>query len=251
MIQTLFVTKKGMGQAWTKSGARIPVTKLHMGDNLVVAQKTKEKDGYDSLQIGFGKKKLKNMTKPLRTLLTKSGFSLGTKYMREVKVSAEVENPLTVGTSIKLADHLKVGDVVNVQGLMKGRGFGGVMKRHGFHGGPRTHGQSDRARAPGSIGNRTTPGRVFKGKRMAGHYGDVNITVKNLQVVHIDPVTEEVWISGPVPGAMNSSVRIMVTDHKEFEGLQSVSKVEEVVVTEPTEVEEVIEQTETDVEASA
>jgi ribosomal protein L3 len=165
------------------------------------------------------------------------GFSFGFRQLREIRPGAEAA--LKVGDTINMNDVLHVGDIVNVQGVTKGKGFAGVMKRHGFHGGPRTHGQSDRMRAPGSIGNRTTPGRVFKGKRMAGHMGQEATTVKNLQVVFIDPTTNEVWVSGPVPGAMSSIVRLKVAGNQEFEGLLNVKAAEvtetvEAPVQEPT-----------------
>jgi large subunit ribosomal protein L3 len=225
MVQTIFATKMKMGQAWTKSGKRLAVTKLKVENNVVIGEKQADRDGYQALQIGYGSKKLKNMTKPLKTLIDKSGFSFGVRQIREVKPT-EAAN-VKVGDTINMTEVLHVGDIVHVQGVTKGRGFAGVMKRHGFHGGPRTHGQSDRARAPGSIGNRTTPGRVFKGKRMAGHYGNVNMTVKNLQVVHIDPANNEVWVSGPVPSYNSAIVRLKVAGNEEFEGLNlKVSAVE-------------------------
>ena len=219
MVQTLFATKLKMGQAWTKSGKRLAVTKLKVDHNVVLGEKQMDRDGYGAFQIGYGIKKLKNMSKPLKTILDKSGFSFGVRQIKEVKPSEA--GAMKVGDSIQMSDVLHVGDIVHVQGVTKGRGFAGVMKRHGFHGGPRTHGQSDRMRAPGSIGNRTTPGRVFKGKRMAGHYGSVNLSVKNLQVVYLDPTANEVWVSGPVPSYNSATVRISVAGNEEFEGLQT------------------------------
>ena len=115
---------------------------------------------------------------------------------------------LKVGDQIKLNDVLAVGDWVKVSGTVKGRGFAGVVKRHGFHGGPKTHGQSDRHRAPGSIGMRTTPGRVWKGKRMAGRYGGYTATIKNLKVISIDAEKQLLTVTGTVPGATNSLVVI-------------------------------------------
>lgn len=236
MVQTIFATKLKMGQAWTKSGKRVPVTRLKVDNNFVVSEKQVERDGYQAFQIGYGIKKLKNMSKPLKTILTKGGFSLGFRQLREVRGNEATE--VKVGDMIKMSDVLHVGDIVHVQGTSKGTGFTGVMKRHGFHGGPRTHGQSDRARAPGSIGNRTTPGRVFKGKRMAGHNGNVSESVKNLQVVFIDSVSNEVWVNGPVPGYMTSTVRLTVQSNAAFEGLderalKKVAQPEVDAVTEP------------------
>src|SRR5258708_34763995 len=109
---------------------------------------------------------------------------------------------------LKVEQILQVGDMVTVQGTTKGRGFAGAMKRHGFSGGPKTHGQSDRWRAVGSIGQRTTPGRVFRGKKMPGHYGVDTQTIKGLVVVYVDPETQVLWLNGPVPGHIKSVVTI-------------------------------------------
>lgn len=220
MLHQLFATKKNMGQAWTKSGLRLVTTKIQTAGNGVVAEIFPEKNGYRAFQIGFGKKKLKNMTKPLKAQLDKSGFSFGVRQIREVKVPVDAETSFQVGDTLSIGDLLKVGDIVDVQGKSKGKGFAGVIKRHGFHGGSRTHGQSDRERAPGAIGQRTTPGRVFKGKRMAGHLGDVHVTVRNLQVISLNAETGEVLLNGPIPGSVNSIVRLTVRGHQEFEGLE-------------------------------
>lgn len=217
MKQTIFATKVNMGQAWTKSGKRMAITKLMVGPNVVVGEKQETRDGYHAFQIGYGQKKMKNMAKPLKAILEKSGFSFGVRQIKEVRTEGEAT--MKVGDTVNVFETLQVGDTVNVQGIMKGRGFAGVMKRHGFHGGPATHGQSDRQRAPGSIGNRTTPGRVFKGKRMAGHYGNVPMSVMNLQVVYVNPEQHEIWLNGPVPGHFDSTVRLEVIGNKEFEGL--------------------------------
>lgn len=251
MTHQIFATKVSMGQTWTKSGRRLPVSKLQVNDNVVIGKKTVENDKYSALQIGFGTKKLKNMSKPLRTIVEKSGFSFGVRKIREIRLPQDSD--VTVGTTIKADSVLKVGDIVTIQGVTKGRGFAGVMKRHGFAGGPATHGQSDRARAPGSIGQRTTPGRVYKGKKMAGHYGNVNLSVKNLQVIHIDPQTGEVWVNGPVPGHFNSLVRLTVTGNKPFEGFDTsaapkMSEVAEDSVTVEASEEAATEETHTEVE---
>jgi len=210
MIAQVFATKRGMTQAWTKSGKRLAVTCLSVSNNAVIGQKNKKgTDQRVKLEIGFGHKKLKNMTKPLRTKLEKSGFSFGVGHIREVSIAAD--ETLKPGDQVKVQDVLQVGDIVTVQGVTKGRGFAGAVKRHGFSGGPKTHGQSDRQRAVGSIGQRTTPGRVFKGKRMPGHYGVDTQTVSGLIVLHIDPLTQEVWLSGPVPGHMKAMVTVSKT----------------------------------------
>ncbi len=212
MMTQVFATKQKMTQAWTKTGKRLAVTRLHVVNNAVIGQKETVNPAGQSikkLEIGFGKKKLKNMTKPLKAKLEKSGFSFGVQSIREVTVSAE--DTIQPGTILNVSEILQVGDIVTVSGTTKGRGFAGAMKRHGFSGGPKTHGQSDRWRAVGAIGQRTTPGRVFKGKRMPGHYGVDNQTVAGLVVLHLNPTTQEVWLSGPVPGHFNSTVTITKT----------------------------------------
>ena len=127
--------------------------------------------------------------------------ALARKQLKELK-DPEASN-FKPGDQIKAGDIFTVGDIVKVSGISKGRGFAGVVKRHGFHGGPKAHGQSDRHRAPGSIGMRTTPGRVWKGKRMAGHYGVDTVTIKNLQVINLDEANNLVTVSGTVPGSRN------------------------------------------------
>lgn len=222
MLQDFFATKIGMTQAWTKTGKRLAVTRCKAGDMIVVGSRTvsvidtatsdRPQVETQILELGFGKKKLKNMSKPLRSRLSKTGATTGVRQFAGVRIGASAaENTYTDGQSIAVGSVLQVGDVVQVQGRSKGRGFAGAMKRHGFHGGPATHGQSDRARAVGSIGNRTTPGRVWVGKRMPGHYGDAVKTVTGLVVVHIDTVANEVWLSGPVPGSITGQVKIHKT----------------------------------------
>lgn len=225
MITDVFVTKLGMTQAWTTKGRRVAVTRCSSLDNMVVGQHTamvvdkntpnRARVATTILEVGYGDKKLKNMDKPLRSRIEKSGFSMGVQAIKGVRVvGQEDEATPTVGQTIKPTSLLEVGDVVTVQGVTKGRGFAGVIKRHGFHGGPKTHGQSDRHRAPGSIAAGTTPGRVYKGKRMAGHYGVEAMSISGLVVLHVDQTTGEIWLSGPVPGAIFSSLRITKTGAK-------------------------------------
>lgn len=220
MLNDFFVTKIGMTQAWTKEGKRLAITRCTVDSNIVVATRDVEVIDKKSqvrqtkpvtiLEIGYGKKKLKNMSKPLRSKLEKGGFSFGVKNLKGIRTETE-ETILKVGDSVKVDQVLSVGDVVQVRGITKGRGFAGGVKRYGFKGGPRTHGQSDRERAVGSIGAGTTPGRVYKGKRMPGHYGHEVKTVIGLVVVHIDTETGEIWLNGPIPGSLNSSVKITKT----------------------------------------
>ncbi len=205
MLSSLFATKMGMSQAWNKAGKRVCVTKCRVSPQAVIGVQ-KDRDNQNIYLLGFGKKKLANMSKPLQTIVKGSGFSFGVSQIKGVRST----NPdLKAGDTVQVTDVLHVGDVVKVRGVTKGRGFAGAVKRHGFAGGPKTHGQSDRHRAVGAIGNRTTPGRVFKGKRMPGHYGVETKTVTGLVVLHIDQPTGEVWLSGPIPGSVTSTVEIM------------------------------------------
>lgn len=227
MLKTLFATKIGMTQAWATTGKRLVVTRLLVEPNGVVSKrqtKALNKNKHNPtqedcfiLEIGYGKKKFKNCTKPLQEKIKKSGFSNGFTQFKGIKLffnednKKEVDALLNPGDLLNLTNILAVGDVIKAQGKTKGRGFAGVMKRHGFHGGPRTHGQSDRERAPGAIGCRTDPGRVWKGKKMAGHMGDEFKTVSNLVVLYIDSDKNEVWLSGPVPGCNKGIVKITKT----------------------------------------
>lgn len=220
MLTDIFVTKLGMTQAWTKGGKRLAVTRVKVGHNAVIGKTEttvldKNSIKRDTLpctilEVGFGEKKFKNVHKPLRTKLEKGGFSHGVRSIRGVRVFENADE-YSVGDTITVDKVLSVGDVVKVQGLTKGRGFAGAIKRHGFHGGPKTHGQSDRHRAVGSIGAGTTPGRVWPGKKMPGHYGNVAKTVSGLVVLHIDAESGEVWLSGPVPGSIMCDLKISKT----------------------------------------
>jgi large subunit ribosomal protein L3 len=217
MLQTVIATKLGMSQGWTNTGKRVAITRCKVDNNLIVGQQpTPQSDDTKAVfEIGYGARKLKNMTKPLQGKMTKGGFSVGVKGIKGVRVSIEEGQELPkVGDTITVENVLEVGDVVQVQGTSKGRGFAGGIKRHGFHGGPKTHGQSDRERAVGSIGAGTYPGRVWKGKKMPGHYGVETKSVTGLVVLYIDPETQEVWLSGPVPGSIKSAVTIMKTGKK-------------------------------------
>lgn len=214
MLQRVFATKLGMAQAWTNQGKRLPVTKCRLDDLMVVhhiPQRTSDSSetSPSTFEIGYQPKKLTNMSKALRTKLEKAGFKAGVRHLKGVAVVEGAE--IKVGDTLNSAEMLQVGEVVKVQGTTKGRGFAGAVKRHGFSGGPRTHGQSDRERAVGSIGAGTTPGRVWKGKRMPGHFGVDTQTVDGLVVVHIDTDNQEVWLSGPVPGHRNAALTIIKT----------------------------------------
>jgi large subunit ribosomal protein L3 len=220
MLDSILGTKGKMGQSFIED-RRVAVTKVAVGPCVVTQVKTPEKDGYWAVQLGFGERKIKNTTKALQGHLKGAiEKDKAPRFLQEVRVSADPG--LKVGERVLLTDVFKVGDYVTVVGTSKGKGFQGVVKRWGFAGGPRTHGQSDRERAPGSIGQTTTPGRVYKGKKMAGRMGGDRVTVKNLQVVSLDPEKGEVEISGPVPGGVGSLVMLKRLSSGKLEGIEEV-----------------------------
>lgn len=198
MINSILGIKIGQTQKFTEDGKRIPVTKIQAGPCVVVQVKGKEKDGYSAVQLGLSEKREKVTKKPVLGHIKKAGITKVPRFLREVCVEEKTE--LQPGQEIKVEEVIKIGDKVDVIGTSKGKGFAGVVKRWGFAGGPRTHGQSDRERAPGSIGATTTPGRVLKGKKMAGRMGGARITVKNLQVVDVDSENNLLTVKGLVPG---------------------------------------------------
>jgi large subunit ribosomal protein L3 len=194
MIQGMVGRKRGMTQIFDDAGLVHPVTVIECGPNVVTQIRTIEKDGYEAVQLGFGQSR--NLNKPERGHLKPSGYE-NLKDLKEVKADNVAD--FSVGQVIK-ADMFEVGELVDVTGTSKGRGFAGTVKRHNFRGGPKTHGQSDRHRAPGSIGASATPGRVLRGMRMAGHMGDERVTVQNLKVLRVDAERNLLLIEGSVPG---------------------------------------------------
>ncbi len=196
MINSILGIKLGQTQKFLSDGQRIPVTEIQAGPCFVVEVKP------GAVQLGFGERKEKKTLKPILGHIKKAGLKVIPRFLREVSANQEEINAnLKVGDEIKVGDVLKPGDTVDVTGISKGKGFAGVVKRWGFAGGPRTHGQSDRERAPGSIGSTTTPGRVLKGKKMAGRMGQERVTIKNLSVFEIDPEKNLLLVKGLVPGA--------------------------------------------------
>ena len=207
MIDTLLGTKLGMTSNYDSRGRRVGATILSIAPNLVTQVKNKEKDGYSALQLGVGHKK--SVRKPQMGHTKKAGFDAKIRWFREVRITENPSTPLGTiqpGTEIKLDQVFSKGDSVKVTGLSKGKGFAGGVKRHGFHGGPKTHGQSDRHRAPGSIGSGTTPGRVLKGKNMAGHMGQDRVSYRNLEVIAVDKNLNLLTIKGGVPGPVGGLV---------------------------------------------
>ena len=187
--------KIGMTRIFDENGESVPVTVIEAGPCPVVELKTRDTHGYEAVQIGFGMRKAKATSKPLLGHFKKAGVE-PVRILRELRVDSVSE--YEVGQPIK-ADLFKVGDRINVTGVSRGKGFQGVVKRWGFGGGPDSHG-SRRHRAPGSIGQCATPAKVWKNRKMAGHAGSRRVTVKNLEVVEVDPDKNVIAVRGAVPG---------------------------------------------------
>jgi len=203
-MQGILGKKRGMTQVFDDTGLVVPVTIIEAGPCFVTQIKTKETDGYNSVQISFMDKKEKRTTMPLKGHFEKAKTS-PKKVVREFRFSDQPE--LELGTEITVA-RFKAGDTVTVSGVSKGKGFQGVVKRYNFAGGPKTHGQSDRLRAPGSIGQSSYPSRVFKGMKMGGRMGNDRITLKNVVVVKVDTENNLMFLKGAIPGAKNAIVEI-------------------------------------------
>lgn len=189
--------KAGMTQLLTAGGVVVPVTIIEAGPCFVTQIKTVDKDGYSAIQLGMDETKPKRLTKGQLGHLKRSNLP-ALRVLREVRLK-EVDE-YTLGQKL-LADLFSTHERVDVTGVSKGRGFQGGVRRYGFRGGPRTHGQSDRLRAPGASSSGTTPGRIYKGKHMAGHMGNAPVTVSNLRVVLVDPERNLLAVRGAVPGA--------------------------------------------------
>ena len=215
-LQTILGKKLEQSQKFLEDGRRIPVTRIWVKGNVVVSVKTHDKDHYSAVQLGFSEKKKTN--KAMMGHIKGANLEKAPYFLKEVRLSEDGE--ITAGTMLNASEILSEGDIIDITGVSKGKGYAGVVKRHGFHGGPRTHGQSDRERAPGSIGQTTTPGRVFKGKKMAGRMGNENVTIKNLEVVGV--TDDEILIKGLIPGSVNSFVIVKkVGENKNFTPLFS------------------------------
>lgn len=199
--------KLGMTQIFEESGVVVPVTVVQAGPCPVVQVRTRDREGYEAVQLGFGEKKSKRSTQAEKGHASRAGLTAAPEVLREFGV-AEGEVVPTVGDQVTV-DLFEVGARVKVTGTTKGRGFQGVMKRHGFSGGRASHGATRIHRAPGSIGAGTNPSRVIKGKRMPGHMGDVQQTVRNIQVAKIDAERNLLYLRGAVPGPVNSVVFII------------------------------------------
>ncbi|MBN8531600.1 MAG: 50S ribosomal protein L3 [Alphaproteobacteria bacterium] len=200
----VIVKKVGMSRLFAEDGQDVPVTILQLDGCQVVAQRTKDKDGYTALQIGAGKVKAKNVTKALRGHFAKAKVEPKHK-VEEFRVAEDAL--LAVGSTIT-ADHFVPGQFVDLVGLTQGKGFAGGMKRWNFRGLEASHGVSISHRSHGSTGNRQDPGKVFKNKKMAGHFGCERVTVQNLRIVATDPELGVVMVKGAVPGHKGSYLRL-------------------------------------------
>ena len=205
--------KIGMTQVFEEDGKVVPVTVVEVGPNVVVQVRTKEKDGYEAVQLGTGTKKAKNINKPTRGHLKELGTFRYLKEVRDKESKHIAKGELTEAVTLKVGDNLdasvfSVGDKIKVTGISKGKGFQGVMKRHGFHGGPRSHGQKHSEREPGSIGGGLR-NKVPKGMRMGGRMGGDKITIKNLEIIGVDEENNQLLIKGAIPGRRGTLVEII------------------------------------------
>lgn len=196
--------KVGMTRIFTDDGISVPVTVLEVSNNRVTQVRTSDNDGYSAVQIAFGSRKNSRVTKAEAGHFAKAGVDAG-EVLREFRVDAEKAAEFQPGASVS-ADIFQAGQKVDVSGVTQGKGFAGTIKRHHFAGGPASHGASVFHRAPGSIGQRQTPGRVFPGKRMSGHMGNLRRTIENLRIVEVDAARNLLLVRGAVPGAPGGKV---------------------------------------------
>lgn len=202
--------KCGMSRIFTEDGSSIPVTLIEATPNRVTQVKTEDNDGYSAVQVTAGVKRASLLTKPAKGHYAKAKVEPG-RGLWEFRVSIEDAGKYEVGAEIKVDDVFTAGQVVDVAGVSKGKGFAGTIKRHHFRGQDNTHGNSLSHRVPGSIGQNQTPGRVFPGKKMSGHMGAVRRTAQGLEVVKIDAERHLIAVKGAVPGATGGDVIIRAT----------------------------------------
>ena len=196
--------KIGMTRIFTEDGESIPVTVLDVSGNRVTQVKTEESDGYNAIQVAFGSKKPSRVSKPLAGHYAKAGVEAG-EMLKEFHIDADKLADIKVGSTLSV-EMFSVGQKVDVTGVTIGKGFAGAIKRHHFSSNRASHGNSVTTRAPGSIGNRQDPGRVFPGKRMAGHLGDAQRTTQNLVVARVDVERQLLLVRGAVPGAKGGKI---------------------------------------------
>ncbi len=203
MVNEVYGKKVGMTQIFSEDGIAIPVTAIEVKPLTVVGKKTADKEGYNAIVVSFGEIKEKNANKPLKGVFAKAGVEVQ-KYLREIKV--DNVDDFEIGSKIDVTN-FNEEDRVDVQGTSKGKGFQGNIKRHGQHRGPMAHG-SMYHRRPGSMGATSTPGRVFKGKKLPGHMGSVTSTILNLDVVKVDTDKNVILVKGSIPGAKGAIVKV-------------------------------------------
>ena len=196
--------KIGMTRIFTEEGESIPVTVLDVSGNRITQMKTEQTDGYNAIQVAFGSKKPSRVSKPLSGHYAKAGVEAA-EMLKEFHIDADKLADMKVGAALTV-DMFTVGQKVDVTGVTIGKGFAGAIKRHHFSSNRASHGNSVTTRAPGSIGNRQDPGRVFPGKRMAGHLGDVQRTTQNLVVARVDVERQLLLVRGAVPGAKGGKI---------------------------------------------
>ena len=196
--------KVGMTRIFTDDGDSIPVTVVEVGDNRVTQIKTDETDGYTAVQVTFGSRRASRVTKPLAGHLAKAGVEAG-EVIKEFRIDAAKAAELQAGGSLSV-DLFQVGQKIDVQGVSIGKGYAGTIKRYHFASGRATHGNSRSHNVPGSIGMAQDPGRVFPGKRMTGHLGDVTRTVQNLEIAKIDAERKLLLVKGAIPGSKGGKV---------------------------------------------
>ena len=226
MLKTILGSKQTMGQSFIE-GRRVPITKVSAGPCVVTYIKNIKKDGYWAIQLGYGKRRIKNISKSQQGHLKKTIKEKNApNFLAEVRFKDEPKgkdgNLFKIGDIVKVSDVFKKGDIVSITGVSKGKGFAGVVKRWHFAGGPKTHGQSDRQRAPGAISGGTTPGRVRKGKKMAGKMGFEQTTIKNLQIIEVDLEKDLIEVMGPVPGIPGGKLLIKKIKEGKLEGIVEV-----------------------------
>lgn len=204
--------KVGMTQVFDEQGTVIPVTVIQAGPCFVTQVRLADRDGYVAVQLGYGETKPKRLTKGQLGHLQKADLP-ALRHLREFRMPQGTDTAVEEGQEIKV-DVFEKGELIDVIGVSKGRGFAGTIKRHGFHRGPKTHGQSDRMRSPGSIGMCAAPGRTLKGKRMSGRMGNDRVTIQNLELVVVDAEKNLLAVKGSIPGAKDSIVMIKPSTKK-------------------------------------
>jgi len=206
MALGLIGKKLGMTRIFAENGSSIPVTVIEAAPNRITAVKTAERDHYSAVQVTTGSRRASRVTKAMAGLFRQADVAAG-RGLWEFRVAAEESTALQAGAELTVT-LFHAGQKVDVQGRTLGRGFAGVMKRHGFRGGRATHGNSLSHRAPGSIGQNQDPGRVFPGKKMAGHMGDSNRTQQNLEIIRVDEERNLLLVKGSIPGSRGCDVRV-------------------------------------------